>query len=94
MPNVKTELIDYSLPATVPDIEKIPSVFGKSFPFEDDEKDGVIDGRILKTELDIKTEEEEQVVQEEEEASMHNVEEEKKQEEVAEDVKTENNDNV
>lgn len=55
--SVKTELIDYSLPEKVPDIEKVQSVFGNSFPFEDDEKDNVKDvSDVIKKEIEIKTE--------------------------------------
>lgn len=45
--NVKSELIDCSLPMSVPDIDNIPSVFGKSFPFEDEkQKRGLWMGEI------------------------------------------------
>lgn len=54
--SVKTELIDYSLPTTVPDIENISSVFGKSFPFEDDVKEDSKDESLLKENMEIKIE--------------------------------------
>lgn len=60
---VKTELMDYSLPTTVPDIENIPSVFGKSFPFEDDENEDIKSENPMKQEMDVKMEAEEKIEQ-------------------------------
>lgn len=51
--NVKAELIDYSLPTKIPEIEKIQTVFGKSFPFEDSEKENLSNESVeVKQEFD------------------------------------------
>lgn len=55
---VKAELIDYSLPAKMPEIEKIQSVFGESFPFEDNMKeDTSSDIVVVKEEVKIEIDE-------------------------------------
>lgn len=85
---VKTELMDYSLPTTVPNIENIPSVFGKSFPFEDDEKEDVKSESPMKQEVEVKMEADESEptaemeVKKENENSVASVEEIKKETEL------------
>lgn len=55
---VKAEHIDYSLPEKVPDIEKVQSVFGNSFPFEDNPNEtNESDDIVIKQEFEIKEEE-------------------------------------
>lgn len=55
---VKAELMDYSLPAKIPEIEKIQSVFGESFPFEDNKKeDTSSENALVKEEVKMEVDE-------------------------------------
>lgn len=90
--------MDYSLPSSVPDIENIPSVFGKSFPFEDDGKDYEKSSGLIKEEIEIETETMEQMIkqevdikQEQDENSVPRREEVEKENEAVTDVQSSDN---